>query len=170
MQNLEDTNERPHVRHHADGSRVVLVKGSKGDTYTLRFEGDDLDSCTCSCPGFRYSKKDVPSCTHRDRLLQRLRGEKVTPRSTRANRQPRKRVSARAVPQVSVVQPVRADSGSLIKKARKELNWTQADLAQATGMKRCNISRLESGAHRPSLTTLERVAQALGIKAQRLLG
>ncbi len=163
---ITDSTQRLPIRIHADGYATVNVTGSKGDTYTLRFTERDGSDATCTCKGWKYAQK----CYHRSSLIARLRGEKVSPRSTRANRQPRKRVSARAAAQVSVIEPVRADSGSLIKKARKERNWTQADLAQATGMKRCNISRLESGAHRPSLTTLERVAQALGIKAQRLLG
>jgi len=151
IESLEDTTQRLPIRVHTDGTASVLVSGSKGDTYTLTFGQNDFDSCTCTCKGFTYSKRDVPSCTHRDRLLQRLRGQQVTPRSTRANRQPRKR---NLVPKIEVMPPVASMSyvGSRVRSFRIAKKMTQAQLAKACGMDRPNISRLEGGKHTPNMT------------------
>ena len=45
--------------------------------------------------------------------------------------------------------------------ARKELNITQKELAERTGIKQGNISRLEKGTYNPSLQSLKRVAKGL---------
>ena len=172
IENLEDTTKRLPVKMHANGGRTVWVRGSKGDTYILGWMGNHFDTCQCSCKGYVYSKKDVPSCTHRDRLIQRLRGEKVTPRSTRANRQPRKR---NLVPKVEVMpkaEPVASMSyvGSRVRSFRIAKKMTQAQLASACGMDRPNISRLEGGKHTPNLATVQKVAAALGVSISKLMG
>ena len=46
--------------------------------------------------------------------------------------------------------------------ARIENNITQEELAQRTGIRQSNISRIESGAVRPTLETLARLASGLG--------
>ena len=45
--------------------------------------------------------------------------------------------------------------------ARKELNITQKDLAERTGIKQGNISRLEKGTYNPSLQSLKKIAKGL---------
>jgi len=45
--------------------------------------------------------------------------------------------------------------------ARKELNITQQELAERTGIKQSNISRLEKGTYNPSLQSLKKVAKGL---------
>lgn len=45
--------------------------------------------------------------------------------------------------------------------ARKELNITQKELAELTGIKQGNISRLEKGTYNPSLNSLKKVAKGL---------
>ncbi len=45
--------------------------------------------------------------------------------------------------------------------ARKELNITQEELAERTGIKQSNISRLERGTYNPSLSSLKKVAKGL---------
>ena len=50
----------------------------------------------------------------------------------------------------------------LIVSARSERGMTQAELAEACGMKASNLCRLESGAGNPSVATLSRIARALG--------
>ena len=45
--------------------------------------------------------------------------------------------------------------------ARKELNITQKELAERTGIKQGNISRLEKGTYNPSLQSLKKVAKGL---------
>lgn len=53
--------------------------------------------------------------------------------------------------------------GKKIKKIRESLGKTQEELAKATGMKRPNIARIESGKHEPSLETLKKLADALNL-------
>ena len=45
--------------------------------------------------------------------------------------------------------------------ARKELKITQKELAERTGIKQGNISRLEKGTYNPSLQSLKKVAKGL---------
>jgi len=56
-----------------------------------------------------------------------------------------------------------------IRHERMAREWSLADLAERTGIHPPNLSRLESGKHVPSLETLERVAQALGLRVADLL-
>ncbi|MBO5260174.1 MAG: helix-turn-helix transcriptional regulator [Agathobacter sp.] len=46
-------------------------------------------------------------------------------------------------------------------KRRKELELTQSELAQRTGMARENITRFESGRYNPSLEIMVKIAAAL---------
>lgn len=48
--------------------------------------------------------------------------------------------------------------------ARLESNMTQAELAEKTGIRQSNISRIESGASSPTIDTLARLAAGLGKK------
>lgn len=52
---------------------------------------------------------------------------------------------------------------STVKKCRKEKGLTQMELAEKGGLRQPQISRLEAGVHSPSLKTLEKIANALGI-------
>jgi len=47
---------------------------------------------------------------------------------------------------------------------RGELGLTQKELAERVGTSHSVISRLESGQHRASIATLERVGEALGLR------
>ena len=47
---------------------------------------------------------------------------------------------------------------------RGELGLTQKDLAERVGTSHSAISRLESGQHRATIATLERVGEALGLR------
>ena len=51
-----------------------------------------------------------------------------------------------------------------IIEGREENNFTQAQLAQATGIHQANISKLENGSGNPSLRTLKRLAAGMGMK------
>ncbi|OGP26831.1 MAG: hypothetical protein A2038_02950 [Deltaproteobacteria bacterium GWA2_57_13] len=53
--------------------------------------------------------------------------------------------------------------GRQVRKLRKIKGMTQAQLARAAGILRPNLSRVESGRHRPSLETLEKIAAALKV-------
>ena len=49
-----------------------------------------------------------------------------------------------------------------IISAREELNITQKDLAERTGIRQSNISRLERGNYNPSVEFLRKIAKGLG--------
>ena len=59
--------------------------------------------------------------------------------------------------------------GKRIKEARNKKGLRQLDMAKKTGILRANIARIESGKHDPSLETLERISEALGIPVAGLL-
>ena len=54
--------------------------------------------------------------------------------------------------------------GGYIARKRKEQNLTQEQLAQVTGINQANISRLENGTANPSLRTLKRLAEGMGME------
>ncbi|MBQ8877696.1 MAG: helix-turn-helix transcriptional regulator [Lachnospiraceae bacterium] len=49
-------------------------------------------------------------------------------------------------------------------QGRKEHNLTQKQLAEKTGITQADISRLENGESNPSLSTLKRLAEGLGMR------
>jgi DNA-binding Xre family transcriptional regulator/CheY-like chemotaxis protein len=59
--------------------------------------------------------------------------------------------------------------GDRVRHEREARGWSLADLARRTGMQPPNLHRLESGKHVPSLETLERVAEALGLRVADLV-
>lgn len=50
----------------------------------------------------------------------------------------------------------------LVTAARKASNLTQKQLAQRSGVSQANISKIENGNYHPSLSTMKRIADALG--------
>jgi transcriptional regulator with XRE-family HTH domain len=56
-----------------------------------------------------------------------------------------------------------------LKALREERQLSQAALAERVGVSREYIARLETGRHDPPLSTLEKLAKALGVKVGRLL-
>ena len=55
-----------------------------------------------------------------------------------------------------------AEVRDLVVDARNASNLTQKQLAQRSGVSQANISKSENGNYRPSLSTLKRIADALG--------
>ena len=53
-----------------------------------------------------------------------------------------------------------------IIEARLEKNISQQELADATGINRSDISKIENGYANPSLKTIKRVAEGLGKKVE----
>ena len=51
-----------------------------------------------------------------------------------------------------------------ILDSRKEMNMTQKQLSEATGIAQGDISKIENGIANPSLKTIERIAQGMGKK------
>jgi putative transcriptional regulator len=56
-----------------------------------------------------------------------------------------------------------------IKEWRAKRGLSQRDLADVSGVSREYIARIERGQHDPTLSTLEKLAKALGVKVGRLL-
>lgn len=59
--------------------------------------------------------------------------------------------------------------GSNLSARRKQLGWTQEMIAERAGVDAETVSRIERGAHLPSLPTLDRLAVALQWSAGDLL-
>lgn len=55
-----------------------------------------------------------------------------------------------------------------LRRTRERLDMTQADVAEATGIHRPNIARIEAGRHTPSLQTLHKLTEALQMDATEL--
>ena len=64
---------------------------------------------------------------------------------------------------------MRINIGARIRAERKAKNLSQADLERQCGLPRCRISWLEHGKAVPTLETLEKIADGLGIPVYRLL-
>lgn len=59
--------------------------------------------------------------------------------------------------------------GRVLKKARERRKLTQAALAEKVGVHQVTIARLETGARRPSMALLQRLAKALRVPVTELL-
>ncbi len=55
-----------------------------------------------------------------------------------------------------------------LKARRAELNWTQNDLAEVSGLNRWSIAQYEAGNAKPKTKTLQKIADALDIDAKVL--
>ena len=56
-----------------------------------------------------------------------------------------------------------------LRQVRERLFVTQAELAERTGLTEATISRIENGQHRPRISTVRRLAEALGVKPEDLV-
>ena len=56
-----------------------------------------------------------------------------------------------------------------VKAARNKREWTQEELSQCSGVQACEISRIEAGKRDPRVSTVEKLARALGLSPGRLL-
>ena len=59
--------------------------------------------------------------------------------------------------------------GENLKKLRLKKKLSQGDLSKALGVDRAYISNIENGRMNPTLSTLEKIAVALGISSSELL-
>jgi len=60
--------------------------------------------------------------------------------------------------------------GGRVRAIRLAQGRTAMEVAEASGMARSNFARLEAGKHEPRLDTLRRVADALGVPPDALIG
>ena len=58
----------------------------------------------------------------------------------------------------------------MIKMLREKLSWTQARLAQETGIPRASISAIETGRISPSVQNAIKIGRALGVSVEQLFG
>ena len=56
-----------------------------------------------------------------------------------------------------------------LKELRKQRGWTQPVLAKKSGLSPGYIARVETGRHDPKLSTLVKLAKALGVTVSELL-
>lgn len=59
--------------------------------------------------------------------------------------------------------------GRNLREARLQLEMTQEDVAARSGVHPTEVSRIEGGKRDPQVSTVERLAKALGVKPGRLL-
>jgi transcriptional regulator with XRE-family HTH domain len=59
--------------------------------------------------------------------------------------------------------------GANVRAARTAKDWTQEDLAHATGLAVVQVSRIERGVREVRLTTIARLAKALDVTPNDLL-
>jgi transcriptional regulator with XRE-family HTH domain len=59
--------------------------------------------------------------------------------------------------------------GERLRRSRRQKGWHQADLADAAGVGIATIRRIEQETMDPRLSTVRRIAMALGIPAEWLL-
>ena len=56
-----------------------------------------------------------------------------------------------------------------LRKARQRRMLTQAELAQRAGTTEATVNRLENGLQRPRISTVRRLAEALGVPPEDLI-
>ena len=59
--------------------------------------------------------------------------------------------------------------GKNIKRIREQKEMSQGDVCRAVGLDRAQMSNIESGKGNPTLATIEKIAQALGVTSDELL-
>lgn len=67
------------------------------------------------------------------------------------------------------IDPIGALVGARIRNRREAAGMTQAQVADASGIQRPIVARIERGTHAPSLYTVMRIASALGARPSTLL-
>lgn len=59
--------------------------------------------------------------------------------------------------------------GKNIKRIRESKQMSQGDICRAVGLDRAQMSNIEAGKGNPTLATIEKIAQALGVSNDELL-
>jgi transcriptional regulator with XRE-family HTH domain len=65
--------------------------------------------------------------------------------------------------------PTVRDLGKNLRAARERLGLTQEEVAARSGVQAGEISRIERGKRDPQVSTLEKIASAVGVPPGRLL-
>jgi len=56
-----------------------------------------------------------------------------------------------------------------IKRIREQKKMSQGDMCRPLGLDRAQMSNVEAGKGNPTLATIEKIAQALGVASDKLL-
>ena len=56
-----------------------------------------------------------------------------------------------------------------LRQVRERLFVTQAELAQRTGISEATLSRIENSLQRPRISTVRKIADALGVRPEELV-
>ena len=59
--------------------------------------------------------------------------------------------------------------GKNIRRIREQKKMSQGDICRALGFDRAQMSNIEAGKGNPTLSTIEKIAQALGVASDVLL-
>ena len=59
--------------------------------------------------------------------------------------------------------------GKNIKRIRERKNMSQGDICRALSFDRAQMSNIEAGKGNPTLATIEKIAQALGVAMEELV-
>lgn len=62
-----------------------------------------------------------------------------------------------------------AKLGKNLKRIRTQKGMTQGDIVRALGVSRSFVSNIENGKTNPTLSTIKRIADALGVSVDKLL-
>jgi transcriptional regulator with XRE-family HTH domain len=64
---------------------------------------------------------------------------------------------------------IRKQVGLNVQRLRREIGWSQEDLAFESGLHRTYISGVERGVRNPTVMVLQRIADALSVEPAELL-
>jgi len=64
---------------------------------------------------------------------------------------------------------IRKRLGQNLRQHRLEKGWSQEEFADRAGLHRTYISDIERGARNPTITVVQKIADALGVKASTLI-
>lgn len=56
-----------------------------------------------------------------------------------------------------------------LRQVRERLLVTQAELSERAGITESTLSRIENGLQRPRISTLRKIAEALGVSSEELI-
>lgn len=72
-------------------------------------------------------------------------------------------------PRKDAYEPEAIAFGERVRALRLKRGWTQERLAEEADLNFVQVSHIERGANEPKLTTIIRLARALGVKAGKLI-
>lgn len=64
---------------------------------------------------------------------------------------------------------IRKQVGENVRRIRKEVGWSQEDLAHESGLHRTYISGIERGVRNPTVLILAKIGETLGVEIVELL-